>query len=421
MNEILQYIPIDLINFIIVLSFSLLIGLEQRVYHNKTQDKLLFGTDRTFTLIGILGFILYIIQPDSLIPFIAGGFGVLVLLSVFYYHQIKIFQHFGLTTIIIALLTYSLAPLLYLNNKVLVLTVFVTIIILTGIKKNLQLFADKFDAAEFLTLAKFIIISGVVLPLLPKTPLLSGYDLSLYKIWIAIIAISGISYFSYILKKFFFPKAGLILTAILGGLYSSTATTIILAKKSKTENMPYKVIAGILSATAMMYIRLLILAFIFNKSIAFKLSPYFILLSLISGGVAYYFYRNKKANQVISTVKQDKNPLEFNTALIFGFLFAFFSVLTDFVVKYYGEAGINILSLIVGVTDVDPFVLNLFQNGLKNLTVEQIFRAVLFATASNNILKLIYVWIFGDKSLRKPVTIGFLIVIILSFSFAIFS
>ena len=255
------------------------------------------------------------------------------------------------------------------------------------------------------------------MPLLPDKPISETINLSLYNIWTAIVAVSAISYISYILKKFVFPNSGLLLTAILGGLYSSTATTIILARKSKEEASPFKVGAAIIVATSMMYLRLELLAFIFSPPVAIKLAPFFGILILVTASVTYIFYKRKNETEInIKQEDEHKNPLEFKTALIFGFLFAFFSVLTDYVVKHYGDSGINILSLIVGVTDIDPFVLNLFQNGLNSLTLELIVRAVLLATASNNILKMVYALILGGKSVRKPVLIGFLITITVSFA-----
>ncbi|NOZ34079.1 MAG: DUF4010 domain-containing protein [Chlorobi bacterium] len=411
-----EHIPADFINFTLVFVFSLLIGLEQRIHHSDDDKHQLFGTDRTFTLIGILGFILYIISPDNLFPFLTGGVSLFILLTVSYYQKIVKTGEFGLTTVVIAMITYTLTPLIYLHSKWLVLLVFVSILILTEIKKNLKHFANKFGQDEFLTFAKFIVLAGIILPLLPNKPISETVSLSLYNIWLAIVAVSSISYISYILKKFVFPNSGILLTAVLGGLYSSTATTIILAKKSKEEKSAFKVTAAIIVATSMMYLRLELLAFIFNPPIAIKLIPYFGILTLVTALITYIFYSKKSETKIsIKRKEEHKNPLEFKTALIFGLLFAFFSVLTDFVVKKYGDSGIDILSLIVGVTDIDPFVLNLFQNGLKTLSIDLIVKAVLLATASNNILKMIYALILGSKTLRKPILIGFLITIIVSF------
>jgi len=411
----LEHIPINFINFIIVFVFSLLIGLEQRVHHSKGDIHQLFGTDRTFTLIGILGFILFIISPKSLVPFLVGGASLFLLITISYFLKIKATGDFGITTIIIAMITYTMAPLVYLHSKALVLLIFVSIIILTEIKNDLKKLTEKFGHDEFLTLSKFIVLVGVILPLLPHTPISETINLSLYNIWTAIVAVSAISYFSYILKKFVFPNSGLLLTAILGGLYSSTATTIILARKSKEESSPFKVSAAIIVATSMMYLRLELLAFIFSPPIAIKLAPYFAVLIIVTALITYIFYKKKHETDVnINSEKEHKNPLEFKTALVFGLLFAFFSILTDFVVKHYGDSGINILSLAVGVTDIDPFVLNLFQNGLDTLTLELIVRSVLLATSSNNILKMIYALVIGGKSIRKPVLTGFLITIAVS-------
>ncbi|NPA45414.1 MAG: DUF4010 domain-containing protein [Chlorobi bacterium] len=414
--DFLKYFPVDFLNFLLVAVFSLLIGLEQRVVHSSEDKHQLFGTDRTFTLIGIFGFILYIISPDNLLPFIIGGISLFVLLAVSYYFKIKKTNDFGLTTIVVAMITFNLAPLVYLHSKWLVLLVFVSIIVLTEVKETLKNFSEKIGQEEFLTFAKFTVITGVVLPLLPKQPISETINLSFYNIWLAIVAVSAISYISYLLKKFIFPNAGLLLTAILGGLYSSTATTIILAKKGKEEKSAFKVSAAIIIATSMMYLRLELLAFIFSPQIAIKLLPYFSVLILVTALITYLFYNKKSEDNIaIKEENEYKNPLEFKTAVVFGLLFAFFSVLTDFVVKKYGDAGINILSLIVGVTDIDPFVLNLFQNGLKTLTLETIVKAVLLATASNNILKMTYAIILGGKLLRKPIIIGFLITIAVSF------
>ncbi len=417
MTHFLNNIPQDLLNFLIILSFSLLIGLEQRVHHIKEKPGFLFGTDRTFTLIGILGFVLYRISPDHLLPFVAGGMGILFLLMVYYYLHTQKYEDYGITSIVIALLTYSLAPLVYLNNRVLTLSVFVSIIILTGIKENLKTFAKKFDSKEFLTLAKFIILSGVILPLLPKEPVFPGIELSLYKMWLAIIAVSSISYLSYIIKKFIFPRSGILLTAILGGLYSSTATTIILAKKSKNENQVLSITAGIIIATSMMYFRLLLLAYIFNKTIALRLTPYFIIPAILGIFIAWYYYKKEQTKPLenySSFEAEDANPLELKTAFVFGLLFAFFSVLTDYILTHYGHKGIELLSLIVGVTDIDPFVLNLFQNGMTRMSIDLIIRAVVLATIGNNIIKMIYALILGNKAIKKPVITGFLIIIISS-------
>ena len=411
--DIISPIPKDLQNFLLVVVFSLLIGLEQRKHHIETEFESLFGTDRTITLIGILGFILYVIMPQNLVLFFTGGFALSLLLGIYYYNKIKIKNQWGFTSIIIALITYCLAPLVYLQPVWLVTLVVVTVLIFVELKETLFNFSKKFNRDEFITLAKFLIIAAIILPLLPHNPISKGFNISPYQIWLAIVAVSSISYFSYLLKKFVFPNSGIILSAVLGGLYSSTATTIILAKKSKEKSNELKISAGIIAATATMYIRILILAFIFNAEIAFSLLPYFLAFVAACLIIILFFLFNKDlTNNSALNAEDVQNPLEFKTAIIFGLLFSFFAVLTQFVVARYGNVGVSILSFIVGVSDIDPYILNLFQKVDINLTIGIIFKATIIATASNNLIKMVYAIILGSQKIKRHVITGFSILII---------
>ncbi|HVZ97825.1 MAG TPA: DUF4010 domain-containing protein [Chitinophagaceae bacterium] len=414
-KDLLQAIPADIIKFIVVLLFSLLIGLEQRRQYIKDPPESRFGTDRTFTLLGILGFILYVINRQTLVPFLGGGLVVAALLAIYYYQKISWQKQFGFTSVVIALITYCLAPLLYTQPTWLVLSIVVSVLVLTEIKETLLEFSAKFDSNEFITLAKFLVLAGVILPLLPGTPISPELNFSPYKFWLAIVAVSGISYFSYLLKKFVFPDSGIILTGILGGMYSSTATTIILARKSEELPEKNKVVAAIILATTMMYVRLFLLALFFNETIALKLIPSFSIFAAASVLIAFYFYKTIRNNDGTSSGKSfqpHNNPLEFKTALLFAGLFIFFAFITGFVTKNYGTGGINVLSFIVGVTDIDPFILNLFQSKW-NMADTVVVMAVLNAVTSNNLLKMMYGITLSDKSIRWHLIAGFSILIAL--------
>ncbi len=415
MNWINEFPP-NLTHFLFVTIFSLLIGLEQRKHHIDEPGKTLFGTDRTFTLIGILGFILYIIDPENLYAFFAGGAGITVFLAIYYYNSSLLKKKFGITSIIIALITYCLAPLIFLQPLWMALLIGVSVLILTEVKKDLFNFSQKFSRYEFLTLAKFIILGGIILPLLPHDPISSNFNISPYQLWLSIVAVSGISYLSYLIKKFLFPDSGILLAAILGGMYSSTATTIILAKRSKQGGFPGQIAAGIIAATGMMYLRLLILSFIFNIQIALKLFPWFFGLFIACIPIACFFlFQSQRTNEEIQDCHQEhKNPLELKTAVIFGFLFAFFGILTQIILKNYGDFGINILSFVIGVTDIDPYILNLFQGGIATITIDSIVKATIIATASNNLIKMIYAVSIGSNGLKKKIIFGFSILVILS-------
>ncbi len=144
----------------------------------------------------------------------------------------------------------------------------------------------------------------------------------------------------------------------------------------------------------------------------------FIVVSVL---IALYFLKFRKSNAVKKETSQltnsNRNPLEFKTALVFALLFIFFALVTDYVTKNFGESGIKVLSLLVGVTDIDPFIINLFQSKW-NIGETVLVAAVIIATISNNLLKMIYGIILCDKSIRWQLIIGFGILIITGLLFA---
>jgi uncharacterized membrane protein (DUF4010 family) len=423
-GSIAHLVPPDLIRFLLTTVFALLIGLEQRRQYINEEFESRFGTDRTFTLLGILGYILYIISPQTFIPFMGGGVIVAVLLAVFYIGKIFFQKRFGMTSMVIALITYCLAPLLYTQPFWLVLLIVVFVLVITELKATLFKFSEKFDDGEFITLAKFLILAGVILPLLPDKPLSAEVNISPYRFWLSVVAVSGISYVSYLLKKFLFPRSGILLTGILGGLYSSTATTIILARKSKELGGDNGVAAAIILATTMMYIRIFLLALFFNRDIAVHLAPAFGVFVVVSVALAVFFSRSRGAGPKdpdgAGMVDVHNNPLEFKTAFVFAALFIFFAFITGYIKTNYGTGGINVLSFVVGVTDIDPFILSLFQS---KWNVENTFlvTAVINAASSNNLLKMVYGVALCDRSIRWKLGVGFgsLIVLGLLISFLV--
>jgi ABC-type proline/glycine betaine transport system permease subunit len=113
MEKLYDYLPQQLVTFILVTLFSLLIGLSQRrISLRREGETTLFGTDRTFTFIGILGYLLYILDPKEMHLFMGGGIILGMLLGINYYVKQSQFHVFGVTTIIIALITYCMAPII---------------------------------------------------------------------------------------------------------------------------------------------------------------------------------------------------------------------------------------------------------------------------------------------------------------------
>ncbi|NTW34048.1 MAG: DUF4010 domain-containing protein [Bacteroidetes bacterium] len=319
---------------------------------------------------------------------------------------------YGITTIIVAFLTYCLAPLVITQPKWFFMLVVVTILIFTELKESFGAISQKFDKEEFLTLGKFLVIAGVILPIIPDEPFVPYLSITPYKLWLAVVVISSISYLSYLLRKFVFKKSGVLISGILGGLYSSTATTIIMSKKSKDLYYSKNHYAGaIILSTCMMYLRILILLFIFNSALFSTLLLSFVVMIIISALTALFIIRFDTGKQSEEhEIETDKNPLEFKVAILFTFLYVIFTLATWFAITNYGVKGLNVLSLFVGITDIDPFLINLFQ-GKFAVTTNVLALATMQAIISNNIVKTIYAAFLSGKEVRKSVFLGFSVII----------
>lgn len=149
MEQLYNYLPRELVTFILVTLFSLLIGLSQRRISLKREgETTLFGTDRTFTFIGILGYLLYILDPADMRLFMGGGAVLGLLLGLNYYVKQSQFHVFGVTTIIIALITYCLAPIVSTQPSWFYVMVVVTVLLLTELKHTFTEFAHRLNAKK---------------------------------------------------------------------------------------------------------------------------------------------------------------------------------------------------------------------------------------------------------------------------------
>ncbi len=406
MEQIYQYLPEELVTFVLVTLFSLLIGLSQRRISLKREgETTLFGTDRTFTFIGILGYLLYILDPEEYRLFMGGGFVLGALLALNYYVKQTRYHVFGVTTIVIALITYCLAPIVVTQPSWFYVMVVVTVLLFTELKHTFTELAQRMKNDEMTTLAKFLAISGIILPMLPKSDLIPGIHLTPYAIWLATVVVSGISYLSYLLRRYVFHQSGILVSGIVGGLYSSTATISVLARKSRTatpEEAP-EYVAAMLMAVSMMFLRFLILIGIFSRETLAVIYPYLLAMSLVSAGVAWFLHKKRPA-AVAGEVEEDdsSNPLEFKVALIFAVLFVVFTVVTHYTLVYAGTGGLNLLSFISGFSDITPFILNLLQ-GTGGVATLVITACSLQAIISNIAVNLCYGLFFaGRQSALRP-------------------
>lgn len=414
MEQLYNYLPRELVTFILVTLFSLLIGLSQRRISLKREGEItLFGTDRTFTFIGILGYLLYILDPVELRLFMGGGAVLGILLGLNYYVKQSQFHVFGVTTIIIALITYCMAPIVITQPSWFYIMIIVTVLLLTELKHTFTELAQRMKNDEMITLAKFLAISGIILPMLPNENLIPNINLTPYSIWLATVVVSGISYLSYLLKRYVFQESGVLVSGIIGGLYSSTATISVLARKSRKapEQEAGEYVAAMLLAVSMMFLRFMVLILIFSWSTFLTIYPFLLVMAFSTATVGWVIHSRQQRLHDQSTEPEDddsSNPLEFKVALIFAILFVIFTILTHYTLVYAGTGGLNLLSFVSGFSDITPFILNLLQNS-GSVAVLTIAACSMQAIISNIMINMCYALFFSGRGskLRPWILRGF--------------
>ena len=353
------------------------------------------GGVRTFPLLALAGGALYLLDPRYGAGFIAGL--LVVGLWIFAYlreqsqgEDAKIEGAFIVPAC--NLLAYILGAIALTQPVWLCVSIAVAAVLLLGGRRKLHDWAAAVSTQEVMTAGQFLILVGVILPLLSGLPPIPHTTITPLGVWLAVVAVSTISYVTYLLQRYVFPTGGTLLSSILGGLYSSTATTVVLARRALNEGGSAELQAGIVAATAMMYLRILAVCTIFNFALGKTLAlPFFVLAVLAAAAAAL---RARSATHSKRT-RDFQNPLQLSAAFVFAFLFVAVSMLATFAQTHWGRAGIFTLAGIVGITDIDPFVLSVAQGGVAGLGQGMAAAAILIAASSNNLLKAIYTLAFS--------------------------
>ncbi len=396
MKDLIHLFPPEALKIAMVLLLSSLIGIE-REEHKSKASSYAFGGVRTFPLIGLIGYMTSFLT--NLNP-VGIGIGLIVVgafLLISYLHKITISGEAGVTTEISGLVTYLLGPLVHGEHYWVATSIVVISALLLELKEGLENLTKKIESEEIVTFTKFLLVTFVILPVVPDQNL-TPFNINPFKTWLVVVAVSAVSYGSYIVNKLFKGKGGALTTAILGGAYSSTATTIVLSRRSKEEIIPYYFSGSILLSSAIMYLRVFILVFVFNPTLSKKIVVPCFSLFIIGTVSGILFSRIKEGkDHKIERKYSPKNPLDITSAVVFALVFLIVLISTDIFVNLLGSSLIYLLATLLGFSDVDPFIMSMTQTAGKSFTLQVGARAIIIAASSNNILKGIYALIFGEK------------------------
>jgi uncharacterized membrane protein (DUF4010 family) len=395
--------------FLLTLAISALIGVGLREYYEGEGKFETFGTVRTFIFIGLLGYVLYGVPVPGKAAYLVGMVTLATFLVVYYNNKVRLRKSAGLIGVLIGLLTYAVAPLAIHEPHWFLVAVAISILFVLHSKGRIRRFTDRLETGEVVTVCKFLAIAAVIMPLIPAAVPAEGMAGKVFaflpvtprQIWSAVVVTTAISYLGYVLQTYLYPRRGLLLTGVVGGLYSSTMATLVLAKRTRAQDREaVEAAAAILLTTPTMYLRILFLVAAFKPAAALQLLAPFAALSALVAGYAWWIRRSRPVPEAEGegdlVELKDKNPLELNSAFLFAVMFVTVSLVTKAVLARFHELGLRMLSFLVGASDIVPFIVSVLQGNL-GLGDAQILHAVVIATASNNLMKAVYVFIFGHR------------------------
>lgn len=419
MNALVPATPPLLIDFLLTLGMSFLLGLGLREYYLASQKTLVFGTTRTCTFIGLLGFALFQLQPGGWL-YLAGLLVLGALLSLYYHSKLNR-QYTGMIGILIALLSYAVGPVTQTLPDWFLILFTITVLFVLNAKEKIYQLTQRLANEEIVTLAKFLVLSGVILPLTPREPIASFIPVSVHQTWLAVVVISAISYSGYLAQTYFFHGRGILLTGAIGGIYSSTATTVVAARRShQYPERSTDPAAAIVLATGVMYVRLLPMVAIFNISVCLSLLPGFLGLAAVAGIAAFFLHRGHPPVRDLPHSDYPQNPLELNSALLFALLFVLIAAATHFILGHYAHQGLQWMAFFAGLASIDPFVLLLLEGDFPTAQ-PAIVQAIITATASNNLLKAAYTLALGERHTGRVAGAALAILAGLTLAYGVFA
>ena len=387
----------------LALALALFLGLAfEEIY--KREERSVPGGVRTFPLLALCGALLYLIEPRHALAFIAGLIALAAWQHAYVRNPPAGSDRPALIIPVSNLVAYLIGPVALTQPPWVVVAASVAAVLLVGTREKLHRLITVVPQEELLTAGKFLILVGIILPLVPNQPVTTAIPLTPYHVWLAVVAICTLSYISYLLQAYVPARNATLLPAILGGIYSSTATTVVFAKRLREAAAPRgDLAAGIIAATAVMYVRLGIIIALFDVRFALALAPAMAALFLLGLALAAYEWRTSGRQETDRNLQVPAaNPLQLLTAVTFAVIFVVVSLLTQWIRTAFGETEVLILAAIVGITDIDPFVINIAQGGASGLPLATLSAAILIAASANNVAKAAYALGFGGaKSARR--------------------
>jgi uncharacterized membrane protein (DUF4010 family) len=367
----------------IALGLGLLIGLQRERSESR------FGGIRTFPLISLFGaFCGMLAHGYGGWPIAAGILAVVTMLALANWFSRRDGQNDrGQTTEVAALLTFAIGAYLPHGDASLAGLAAGLTVILLHLKEPMHTFVQKMGPKDMTGLMQFVVVSLIILPLLPNRTFGPFNVLNPYDIGRMVVLIVALSLTGYVIYKVIGGTASTLIGGILGGLISSTATTVSYARRAKDSLAAQGLaITVILIASAVSYYRVIVeVSLIAPSKTAAMLPPLIASAIWVSTVAAIAFFILRKESE---KMPEPDNPAELKSAIVFGLIYALISFATAAVKHYFGNSALYGVAIVSGLTDMDAITLSLSRMAEASaLEPANAWRLILAASLSNFIFK----------------------------------
>lgn len=390
--------------FLTSLAIGLLIGLERE--RNPSAKAGL----RTFALVSLFGTLVALLADKSATPWLI-AIGLLAIAGMIvsaYINTPTENNDPGTTTVAALLICYALGVLVWFGMSKLAVMIAIATTTLLYFKPELQGMSQRLSRRDLVSILQFSVLSFVILPILPDRSF-GPYDaFNPHNAWMMVVLISGLSLAGYVALHWTGHRYGAPLLGVFGGLASSTATTMVYAKHSKTgEGMLRLSAVVILIASQVVLIRLAVVSALVSPAVIGLLLPS-LALGLVFGLCVTLWSWNRLRTAADLPLPQTSNPTEIHAALGFGVLYAVVLLCSAWLTDIAGSSGLYIVAMVSGLTDVDAITLSSLRLfSLNQLNGDQAVSAIAIAFIANMAFKFGMLFFIGGKALAKHVAGGF--------------
>jgi uncharacterized membrane protein (DUF4010 family) len=313
----------------------------------------------------------------------------------------------GQTTELAAVLMYGIGAWVVVGAMPVAIALGGTVAVLLHMREPLHRFVERIGEGDLKAIMQLVVIALVVLPILPDRAFGPYSVLNPYQIWWMVVLIVSLSLLGYVAYKLFGANAGTVLSGVLGGAISSTATTVTYARRSKEAPESSRLAAlVVMIASTVVFVRLLVEIAVAAGDRFLELAPPLAAMlgvTVLLALAAWLAGRREKAEP-----PEPANPAQLKSALVFGALYAAVLLAVAFAQERFGTAGLFTVAALSGLTDMDAITLSTARlvsgGGLDPATG---WRAILLAALSNLVFKAGTVAVLGSRRMLGRVAVLF--------------